>query len=71
MISVNDTGAGIPAAALPHIFEPFRYDRNGGGLGIGLNVARRLIELHGGEIRARSAGVGKGAEFIITLPLAG
>jgi signal transduction histidine kinase len=70
ILSIRDTGDGIPADVLPHVFEPFQHHGNGGGLGIGLNVARRLVELHGGRIRARSAGVGKGAEFVITLPLA-
>jgi two-component system, sensor histidine kinase len=68
-ISVSDTGEGIPADLLPHVFERFRHHGNGGGLGIGLNVARRLAELHGGDITARSAGPGKGAEFVLTLPI--
>jgi signal transduction histidine kinase len=68
-ISVSDTGDGIPVDVLPHVFEPFQHHGNGGGLGIGLNVSRRLIELHGGEITARSAGLGKGAEFVLKLPI--
>jgi signal transduction histidine kinase len=69
-ISVSDTGEGIPGDVLPHVFEPFRHHGNGGGLGIGLNVARRLVELHGGQITAHSAGPGKGAEFVLMLPIA-
>jgi signal transduction histidine kinase len=70
VLIVRDTGKGIPPDVLPHIFEPFRHHGEGGGLGIGLNVARRLVELHGGTITAQSAGAGHGAEFLITLPLA-
>jgi signal transduction histidine kinase len=65
---VRDTGDGIPVDVLPHVFEPFRHHGNGSGLGIGLNVSRRLVELHGGQITARSGGPGQGAEFIVMLP---
>lgn len=68
-ICVSDTGEGIPSEVLPHVFEPFRHHGNGGGLGIGLNVSRRLIELHGGQITAHSAGPGQGAEFVLRLPM--
>jgi two-component system, sensor histidine kinase len=68
-ISVSDTGEGIPVDVLPHVFEPFRHYGNGSGLGIGLNVSRRLVELHGGQITAHSAGPGQGAEFIVMLPV--
>jgi two-component system CheB/CheR fusion protein len=70
VLTVSDTGDGIPPDVLPHVFEPFRHHGNGGGLGIGLNVARRLVELHHGRIQARSAGAGRGAEFVIALPMA-
>jgi signal transduction histidine kinase len=70
VLSVRDTGDGISPHVMPHMFEPFRHYGNGGGLGIGLNVARRLVDLHGGRISARSDGVGKGAEFVIDLPVA-
>ncbi|PYR11759.1 MAG: hypothetical protein DMF99_06785 [Acidobacteria bacterium] len=70
VLTVRDTGDGIPPDVLPHIFEPFRHHGNGGGLGIGLNVARRLVELHRGRIQAHSAGAGQGAEFVIALPMA-
>lgn len=74
-IAVIDTGRGIPADFLPHVFERFRQGdststRSQGGLGLGLAIARHLIELHGGALRAESAGEGKGATFIIALPVA-
>jgi signal transduction histidine kinase len=70
---VRDEGAGIDAQILPQVFELFvqgdqSLDRAQGGLGIGLTVAKRLIELHGGRIAAASAGAGRGSEFTITLP---
>ncbi len=68
-ISVKDTGDGIPIEVLPHVFEPYRHFGNGGGLGIGLNLARRLLERHGGQITAHSAGPGAGAEFVLMLPI--
>jgi len=72
-ISVIDTGAGIPAAELPYIFEKFyRVDKSrdsaAGGTGLGLSIVRNLVELHGGEIKAESAE-GSGARFIIRLPV--
>jgi signal transduction histidine kinase len=68
-ITVADTGRGIEADALPHIFELFtRGAQDVPGFGVGLAVARRLVELHGGTIHARSAGVGQGSEFIVSLP---
>ena len=73
IIRVRDTGMGIAREMLPHVWELFTQsdralDRAQGGLGIGLTVARRLVELHGGRIEARSEGRGKGAEFVVTLP---
>jgi PAS domain S-box-containing protein len=73
VISVRDNGAGIPAEMLDHIFDMFiqvdqTLDRAHGGLGIGLTLAKTLIELHGGTISARSEGSGKGSEFTIRLP---
>jgi two-component system CheB/CheR fusion protein len=70
---VRDTGMGIPPHMLPHIFELFRQgdqslDRTHGGLGIGLTLVRKLVEMHGGAVRARSAGLGKGSEFLVRLP---
>jgi PAS domain S-box-containing protein len=71
-ISVRDDGIGIDEAMLEEIFDMFRqgYDARGGGLGIGLTLVRTLLTLHGGSVEARSEGRGRGAEFIVTLPLA-
>jgi signal transduction histidine kinase/ActR/RegA family two-component response regulator len=74
-IRVSDSGQGIPPDFLPFIFERFRQadgttTRQHGGLGLGLAIVRNLVELHGGTIEAESAGEGKGATFILKLPLA-
>jgi signal transduction histidine kinase len=74
VISVRDSGIGIPAETLPHVFRMFvqarqSVARSQGGLGIGLSVVRRLVEMHGGSVEARSEGTGKGSEFIIRLPV--
>jgi PAS domain S-box-containing protein len=75
IISVRDTGIGIPEHALSTLFEMFRQvdhpNKSQGGLGIGLALSKRLIEMHGGSIEARSAGAGHGAEFVVRLPVAG
>jgi len=73
-IAVADTGKGIPADFLPHLFERFRQaesstTRSHGGLGIGLAIVRHLVELHGGTVRAESEGEGRGATFTLRLPL--
>jgi PAS domain S-box-containing protein len=73
-IQVIDTGRGISPEFLPHVFEYFRQadgktTRTFGGLGLGLAIVRNLVELHGGTIRAESAGVGQGATFTCRLPL--
>jgi PAS domain S-box-containing protein len=72
-VTVQDTGKGISPAFLPHVFERFRQEdatttREFFGLGVGLAIAKQLIELHGGSIAASSAGEGRGATFTITLP---
>lgn len=74
-IIVVDNGAGIAPAFLPHVFDRFRQaesamTRRHGGLGLGLAIARQLVEMHGGHIRADSAGEGRGATFTVELPLA-
>jgi histidine kinase len=74
LMTVTDTGIGIPAEHLPHIFERFyRVDKSrsraGGGSGIGLTIAKHLVEAHGGRIWAESAGAGQGSTFSFTLPL--
>ncbi|HSA55818.1 MAG TPA: PAS domain-containing protein [Gemmatimonadaceae bacterium] len=73
-ISVRDAGIGIAREHLDRIFEMFSQvapalQRAEGGLGIGLSLVRRLVELHGGQVEARSEGLGHGSEFIITLPV--
>jgi len=74
-LSVIDTGDGISADFLPHVFERFRQAdgseaRSHGGLGLGLAIVRQLVELHGGSVRAESAGRGRGSRFIVSLPVA-
>lgn len=74
-IHVSDTGVGMPPDVLARLFQPFvqadtTLDRSKGGLGLGLALVKGLVELHGGEIRAYSDGLGKGAEFVVRLPLA-
>ena len=73
LLTVSDEGIGIAADKLPTIFEPFTQVRSSlsavhGGLGIGLTLVRRLVELHGGRVAARSAGLGQGSEFVVRLP---
>jgi two-component system, chemotaxis family, CheB/CheR fusion protein len=73
-IRVRDTGIGIAPDMRPKIFEMFiqgdrSLERTRGGLGVGLTLVRNLVALHGGSVEARSEGVGRGAEFIISLPL--
>jgi PAS domain S-box-containing protein len=74
VIKVRDTGIGIDPKLLPHLFDLFRQaessiDRSRGGLGIGLTLVRRLVDIHGGTVEARSEGPGTGAEFVVRLPL--
>ncbi|HEV3263804.1 MAG TPA: ATP-binding protein, partial [Gemmataceae bacterium] len=75
LVSVKDTGIGIAAEQLPRIFQMFSQvegslERSQGGLGIGLTLVKRLVEMHGGSIEARSEGPGRGAEFVLRLPAA-
>jgi signal transduction histidine kinase len=76
VLSVRDDGIGISREMLPRVFEPFVQGDSAsrlaeGGLGIGLTVAKGLVEMHGGRIQAFSLGQGKGSEFIVRLPTAG
>jgi two-component system CheB/CheR fusion protein len=72
---VRDTGVGISANFLPHVFDRFQQEqtttaRRGGGLGLGMAIVRNLVELHGGTVAVESDGQGKGATFIVRLPVA-
>jgi two-component system CheB/CheR fusion protein len=74
-IRVRDDGAGMDPDVLPRVFDPFvqadrSLARSQGGLGIGLTLVRNLVRLHGGEVEASSAGIGKGSEFVVRLPVA-
>jgi len=73
-IVVSDTGIGIKPEFLPHVFDRFRqadsaFTRRHGGLGLGLAIVRHLVEMHGGTVQAESEGEGRGATFIVSLPL--
>ena len=72
-LTVRDNGRGIEASLLPHVFDLFEQgprglDRNQGGLGVGLTLVQRLVQLHHGEVEARSDGPGQGSEFVVRLP---
>ena len=73
VLTVSDTGVGISSTFIPHVFEWFRQadarSRSQSGLGLGLGIVRHLVQLHGGTVRAESAGAGQGATFVVTLPL--
>jgi signal transduction histidine kinase len=74
VLRVQDDGVGIAPELLPRVFEPFtqgkrRLNRSRGGLGVGLTLVRTLAELHGGEVQARSAGIGEGSEFVVRFPI--
>ena len=74
VVTVRDTGVGVPADKLTTIFEMFRQvdhslEGSRGGLGIGLSLVQRLVELHGGSVRASSAGPGQGTSFVVRLPV--
>jgi signal transduction histidine kinase len=71
-IQVEDEGTGIDPDLLPHVFEPYRQgaaEMTRSGLGLGLAIVRQLVELHGGHVKAASAGVGRGACFAVFLPV--
>src|SRR5690606_15466993 len=74
-VSVSDNGEGIDPAFLPFVFDRFRQadsstTRRHSGLGLGLSIVTKLTELHGGSVRAASEGIGYGACFVVSLPLA-
>jgi signal transduction histidine kinase len=72
-VQIRDDGEGIDPAFLPHVFERFEQGsatRENGSMGLGLHIAKRLVEAHGGDIQAHSDGVGHGAVFTVQLPLA-
>jgi signal transduction histidine kinase len=74
VVSVRDTGVGIPAHMIPRVFDIFTQvdqslERSQGGLGIGLSLVKGLVEMHGGAVEARSEGHGMGSEFVVTLPV--
>src|SRR6185503_9743745 len=74
VIRVKDSGVGIAPEHLPRIFDAFyqadrSLERSQGGLGIGLTLVRRLVEMHGGTVEAHSAGINQGSEFAIRLPV--
>ena len=75
IVTIKDNGIGIAPELLPHVFEMFfqadrSKERHYGGLGIGLTLARHIVEIHGGVIEVKSEGLGKGSEFVVRLPLA-
>ncbi len=74
VVKVQDTGVGISAAMLPYVFDLFAQadlslERTQGGLGIGLTLVRRLVEMHGGSVEVFSAGIDQGSEFVVRLPI--
>jgi len=76
LLEVRDNGIGIDAELLPHVFELFEQgkralDRTQGGLGVGLTLVQRLVQLHGGDVVASSAGAGQGSQFRVLLPCLG
>jgi signal transduction histidine kinase len=75
-VIVTDNGEGISPDVLPHVFQEFWQEDNSStrahqGLGLGLTLVKHLVELHGGHVRAESAGKGRGATFTVALPLTG
>jgi signal transduction histidine kinase len=68
VLAVQDSGAGIPADELPHVFERFYKSADSGGMGLGLAIARKLVEAHGGTITAESTA-GQGTKMRVVLPV--
>jgi PAS domain S-box-containing protein len=74
VLRVHDTGIGIPPEFLPRVFDLFAQgdstiSRAQGGLGVGLTLARKLVEMHGGTVQANSKGIGEGSDFVVSLPI--
>ena len=74
VVGIQDTGVGIPAEVLPHVFDMFTQadrslDRAQGGLGIGLTLARKIVQVHGGAVQAYSDGANKGSKFVVRIPI--
>jgi PAS domain S-box-containing protein len=70
-VEIQDSGKGIPPGVAARIFEPFEQGENSEGLGLGLAISKNIVELHGGRITASSAGIGKGATFVVEIPVSG
>ena len=75
VVSVTDNGIGIPTHMLPRVFEMFtqvdrHLERSQGGLGVGLSIVQKLVQMHGGSVEARSDGNGRGSKFVVRLPVA-
>jgi PAS domain S-box-containing protein len=70
-IEVQDSGKGIASEVVPRIFDPFEQAENSEGLGLGLAICKNIVELHGGRIMVSSPGLGKGATFIVEIPVVG
>ena len=73
-VSICDTGCGIAPELLPRVFDLFMQvdgssERSGGGLGLGLPLVKRLVEMHGGTVTAHSEGIGRGSKFVVRLPV--
>jgi len=71
IVSVHDQGPGLTSGQLDRIFAPFESEQHSLGLGLGLYLARRIAQMHGGDVWAESRGPGKGSTFVLALPLAG
>ena len=75
VVRVRDSGIGIAPEMLPRVFDLFvqerqTLERSQGGLGLGLTIVRSLVQMHGGTVSAHSEGLGRGAEFVVRLPIA-
>jgi signal transduction histidine kinase len=71
MVEIQDSGKGIAPGVAARIFEPFEQGESSEGLGLGLAICKRIVELHGGRIAASSPGLGEGATFVVEIPAVG